>query len=247
MTDLTPSGSQITPEEPSEEAKKLRVYLGEVGQQYKNVIKSEVAYIIPERDGTHSVYINRKGIHQVVGIYRATDIDKTKNLYIGNGSVTDPEGEFKRRAGVITLSPSFNYQELEKVFVDYVHQEGITDEDLDYVFEMATSFIRMETQDFSLEFTYGSNNWNGAIEVARYMALLLLSTGGLLQQGYNIRIENFNLESKAWGEGMIAQFLWQRYGVQLNEILAGFGCGVRASKSSRTSNFGSFYTGDVKL
>lgn len=249
MTDLTPVGYTDPSYRPSEEVKKLRLLLGEVGQQYNNVIQREVGYVVPEKNGSYSVYVRRKGVHQVIGVFRSTDINKQNNLFVGTGSHTAPEGSFNRATGVITLAPSFHYNDLEKVMIDYVHQEGLTDEALDSMFLWACNFLRLETGNFSLDFSYGSAVWWSAIHIARLCALLILSTSGVIQAGYNLRIEDFALETKAWGEGMIAQFLWKQYEKEVNEILCALGCKSRMAKASRISNFGAnnMTTGSIRL
>jgi len=212
-----------------------------------NVIIEEVGYIVPEVNGTHSVYTRRKGIHQVVGVYRASDINKANNLYVGSGSVTEPNGQFNSYTGIITLSSNYSYRELEKVFYSYVHVEGLSDELLDTIFEYGKVFLKRHTGNLALNFSENSDAWWGALKIARIACLLVLSTGGVLQSGYNLGIEEFRLETKAWGEGMIAQFLWMQYQKEISEILAMFGCHSRFKKSSRAGIFTEGYTREMVL
>lgn len=247
MSSLTPSGSGITPEEPSLEVTTIRKLLQEVGQQYRNVVISEMAHIIAERNGSHSVYIRRKGIAGIQGVFRRTDVDKQNNLFTGLGDHTDPDGLFDRNTGVITLSNNFSYSYLEEVMIDYVHQEGLTDDDIDTIFVWAQQFLKLTTGNYSMTFSQNSEGWWGAIHIARLSSMLMLSTGSVMQSGYNLRIEDFALETKAWGEGMIAQFLWQQYQKEIQEILVGFGCDVKSAVTNKQKHFGTHDVGYMRL
>jgi hypothetical protein len=237
MSQLTPSPAPLPPYTPSAEVVQLREELGEAGEVFFNVIKEEMGYIVPEVDGTFSVYTRRKGIKQVVAVNRRTDVNKTLNLYIGNGSRIAPEGRFNQSTGIITLAPNDNYKDLEPVIYSYVHQEGLTDDMLDTTFSYGRVFIQKHTGSLDIDFTNQSAGWWGAIKIARISCLLILSTGGVLQSGYNLGIEEFRLETKAWGEGMIAQFLWMQYQKEIQEILAMFGVNSRLIVASRPRLF----------
>jgi len=214
-------------ETPSEEVRAIRKMLGEAGEQLYHVVRDDISYIIPESDGSHSVYTNRKEVHQIVGIYLSTDIDKTRNLYIGIGDVESPDGGFNRYNGRITLSDNYSYQPMAKVIVDYVHLEGLKDTDIEMAFEWAKMFISHYTNGQIVAYNSGTKEWWAAISVSRYSVLLLLNTGSVLQAGYNLRIEEFALETKAWGEGMIAQFLLNMFKDEIDSVLANVGWGVR--------------------
>lgn len=247
MSSLTPSGGNVLPEQPSSEVTTIRKLLQEVGQQYHNLVQDEVHYVEAKSNGAYSIHLNRKGISSVQGIFRATDVDKENNLFTGLGDHTDPDGIFDRNTGEVVLSTNFNYTYLEKVLVDYVHQEGLTDDDIETIFVWSQKFLNLTTGDWTIDFSNGTKGWWGAVHVARLSCMLMLSTGSVMQSGYNLRIEDFALETKAWGEGMIAQFLWQQYQKEMSEILIGFGCNIRAVVTQKPDHFGTHNTGDMRL
>ena len=237
MTDLSSiiGGNDNSP--PTAEVQVVRRMLGEAGEQFRHVIEEEFSTIIPEQDGTWSVYTKRKGIHQVVGVYLKTDNEKSRNLYVGTGDWEDPEGKFNKLTGVITLSSTYSYQPMAKVIIDYVHLEGLKDDDIEIVVGWSKSFIMHYTGNNGILFTQQTKEWWALMTVTKYACMLLMNAGSVMQQGYNVRIEEFAVETKAWGEGMIAQFLLAMYKEELDSVLGNLGWGVRSAVATKPKQF----------
>jgi len=214
-------------------ADSIRAELGDAATLTRVVQLEEVGYVVGQVDGTFTVAVRNKNVKQIIGVWLYTDTNFTgTNYYVGSGgTIEDPNGSFDAKSGLVTLSDVDVIDTKTKVVTAYEWEEGISDADVDLIYTRAQMQIKAHVNDFTISFSGGSKYQWAAEAVAKFVVLLALNGSSVIQQGYNFRIEELSIETKAWGEGMIAQFLLTQYAQEVEEAKRLLGYGVRFTMS----------------
>jgi len=182
---------------------KIRLILDEAGELRRQVIKDEL--VNPAT--LYKLYLPRTRILDVAGVYILTDDTHAgTNHYEGGG--------FSKSTGEVWLGTALTVLN-QMVRVDYVWESGINDDTILHHLNSARIFTMTYT---GLEFEYGKSTTTqikGAEAMSMSGAILacILSVNGanVAQMGYNFRLDEFEIQTKLWGEGMIAEALFNMY------------------------------------
>lgn len=181
----------------------IRDVLGDGGELRVNAVNDE---LVAPSDLT-TIYLPRRRITKVGGVWLDTDADHAlTNYYTGGG--------FDANSGKIWLGTPLPTTS-RYVRVDYTWESGINDDAIWMHLYGARNFTINWT---GIDFTYGNcttNRDRGAesMSIAGTMLASILTMNGanVAQLGYNFRLDEFEIQSKLWGEGMIAQALFKMY------------------------------------
>lgn len=181
----------------------LRDRLQEAGENTEQYVPNEYRPVI----GDSIVYTKRPNIVAVYGVWLTNDTSKTGTNYFTNGS-------FDSNNGMITLGSS-TPTKYGVVHVDYTWSTGMTDDLLLETLEVNRIFCVGYT---GIDFLYGDTGSRSQQQVEQMAlarcilsAVLIINSPNSAQLGYNFRIDEFEFQSKLWGEGMIAQSLFALY------------------------------------
>jgi len=186
-----------------EDVDAIRALLGEIGRTQHTVEFNEFQTTI----GTDTVYVDYQDIAEVSGIWLVTDTDKSGTNYYTNGSY---DGKF----GKITLGTSAPSADTE-IIASYVRRIGLIDTEIAQHFTAAQAYVLVHIWD-EFDFSDTLQNYNvlgreTVYSLSSYWCLLALNMGNALQTGFNYRVEEFEIQTKLWGEGMIAEALLATY------------------------------------
>jgi len=181
----------------------IRDLLGDGGELRVNTVPDEL--LAPATLTT--VYVPRQRITSVDGVWLATDTDHSgTNYYTGGG--------FDANSGKIWLGTPLTTTG-EYVRVSYTWESGVNDDAIWQHLYGARNFTINWT---GIEFTFGNCTTyreKGAesmsIAGAIIGCVLTMNGANVAQLGYNFRLDEFEIQSKLWGEGMIAQALFKMY------------------------------------
>ena len=184
----------------------VRNLMGEIGRVQYTVEIDEFTITI----GTDTVYVDYQShflLCQRKGSWLTTDIDKSGTNYYTNGS-------FDAKFGKVTLGTSVSSANTE-VLVTYVRRIGLIDAEVEQHFTASQAYISVHIWD-EFDITDTSINYNVLARetiyaLSSYWCLLAMNMGNALQTGFNYRVEEFEIQTKLWGEGMIAEALLATY------------------------------------
>jgi len=182
---------------------RVRALLGEAGEEKISLIVNEVQ----TSANNSTVYTDFRRISDVTGVWLASDTSHTGTNYYTGGGYDSMKGKIY----LGTALPSEN----EDVIITYSFHEGIPDSTIDQLLLDSQKWVIGRTD---LEFTYGSvftvreyNLEMFAISRCICMCVLVINGANAAQMGYNFRLEEFEIQTKLWGEGMIAGELFKQY------------------------------------
>lgn len=182
---------------------RIRQILDEAGELRRQSIKDELVYPAT----MFKLFLPRTRILSIEGVYILTDdAHSGTNYYTGGG--------FDKSTGVVWLGstlPSVNAM----IRVDYTWESGINDDTILHHLNAARLFTINYT---GIEFEFGKATTNvtkgaEAMSLAGTILACVLSVNGanVAQMGYNFRLDEFEIQTKLWGEGMIAEALFNMY------------------------------------
>jgi|GEM_PF-6310462 len=192
-----------------EEINTIRGLLNELGR-VQNVVEYDEFTVVASNN---KIYLEFQNVIDVVGVWLATDNDKSGTNYYTGGSVD-------YNSGVITLGTPLAPN--TEVVVTYVRSNGLTDEVIDVQFETAKAFIN-HVMCHEYEFDDPQTDLDKfakkvAYNLAAFYCMLTLNMGNAVQTGFNYKLEEFEVQTKLWGEGMISQALFDMYIDNLNKL-----------------------------
>lgn len=185
----------------------IRLVLDEAGEQGVKQIHNEV--VSPTT--VNLLYASHRRIKSVQGVYDLSDVNHAGTNYFTGGGFNATSGEVSLGANLPNA--------VSDVFLDYAWESGIDDSAISAHLEAS----RIWTKAFSgIEIAYGGSSDDLKME-AEYLAraltvvlcILTINGANVAQMGYNFRIHEFEIQSKLWGEGMIAQALFDQYNREL--------------------------------
>lgn len=170
-----------------------------------------------------SVYTLHRRIKEVQGVWLATDVNHALTNYYANG-------KFDYISGKLYLGTELP-DIINDVRINYTWESGIKDEVIWHHLVASQVWIQEYTGG---SFTYGATVTNlekslenAAIALAVIRCVLTINGGNVAQMGYNFRLGDFEVQTKLWGEGMIAQELFKLYLGELDRWLSTIGKYIR--------------------
>jgi hypothetical protein len=204
--------------------KSIRLLLdeaGELGTRQVNEIISPIT--------TTLVSANRGRIREVQGVWLLNDPTKVgTNYFLG--------GEFdstSRRVQLGTPLPNA----ISDVRIAFTWESGVAD---DVIAEHLTRNKVWVTGISGQEFEYGNTTTadeeyaeNLAIAVTILSCILTINGANVAQMGYNFKIQEFEIQTKLWGEGMIAEALFNQYRMEIKRWEQALGIDIRSAVATK--------------
>jgi hypothetical protein len=187
---------------------KLRSLLMEIGNRQFHQINDEIRVV-----GTsNSVKPLFQRITDVIGVWLATDYDKTGTNYATGGGFDEE-----------TIFLGTPLTAGKEVVITYVVADGLNDTTAQTVINWAKIEVLTELQDFTINLDAPSTNFELAASVYWDMlsmanAYLLLNNVNFVQSDANISLFNYQTMSKLWGEGMSTDALFGRLFMRIDQI-----------------------------
>ncbi len=181
----------------------VRRLLSQAGRQNIKVRQDDIVNIFHQQ----TIYSDFADIIDVAGVWLVTDIAHTGTNYVSGATV------FPKK-GTIVLSQAVPVSELE-VLITYATRDGLNDGEITISIDMAKDFVQTDLWESTLDYS-GSSTYEGMarhvmLQIASYYSLLAMNNANAIQSGYNYRIAEFEIQTKLWGEGMIAETLLNKY------------------------------------
>lgn len=187
----------------------VRQILGEAGELRMQHVSDEI--VSPA--SLVEIHTTRIRIQSVEGVWLLTDETHSgTNYYTGGGFVAE-----KGKIWLGTALPTMN----QLVRLSYTWESGVTDETISWHLHSSKLFV---TNFTGYVFEYGAETdatlqGAEAMAVARTVIGCVLTVNGanVAQMGYNFRLDEFEIQTKLWGEGMIAEALFNLYRANYEE------------------------------
>lgn len=181
----------------------IRDVLGDGGELRLQAIADELV----QPASLNVLHATRQRVVDVDGVWAFADEDHSStNYYTGGG--------FDPNSGKIWLGTALA-STLTYVRVSYTWESGVSNDAIYKHLHNSRMFVLNYT---GISFDYGKTTTNlqgGAEAMAIASAILasILTANGanVVQMGYNFRLDEFEIQTKLWGEGMIAEALFNVY------------------------------------
>lgn len=200
----------------------IRKILGEIGRQQHLTEEDEILLVA----NSDTVYADYQDLIDVIGVYLSSDPTHAGTNYYTGGS-------FDYKDGIITLGTTLPPH--TEVIVSYVRKHGLTDAEIDVHYEGAKLFLAYKMVYFDYEWDNPTEDLDKlaiytAYNVAVYYCIITLNMGNLVMSGFNYRMEEFEIQTKLWGEGMIAQELFGMVRMRVIDLMEVLGANTGAIK-----------------
>lgn len=192
-------------------------------------IRSIPDEIIPPAD-VKTVYVTRRRVRDILGVWLLSDTSHGLiNYYTG--------GTFDSVSGEVSLA-TFLPEAINDVRVAYTWEAGIDDQAIEHHLDTAKIWV----EGFSgTEFIYNGavtseekQAERAALSLVMILCILTINGANVAQMGYNFRVQEFEVQTKLWGEGMIAEALFNQYMNDLNRWLRVLGEDIRVATTQNT-------------
>lgn len=181
----------------------IRKLLDEAGELRVMSIQDEMIY--PATLST--LYVSRPRINSVIGVYLFDDNEHSGTNYYTGGGFDESTGKIWLGTPLVSTAAYAR--------VSYTWESGIDDETIQWHLDSSKTWVINYT---GIEFAYGDASTNlekgaeaMAIAAAILGAVLTINGANVAQLGYNFRLHEFEVQTKLWGEGMIAEALFGVY------------------------------------
>jgi len=195
----------------AEDIATIRQILGEIGRQQHLTEEDEIG-IVASND---TIYTDYQDTVDVIGVWLSSDPNHTGTNYYTGGS-------FDNKDGKIILGTSLTAG--TEVLISYVRKQGLSDIDIQTHYDGAKLFLAYKMVYFDYEWDNPTTDLDKlarytAYNLAAYYCIITLNMGNTIQSGFNYRMEEFEIQTKLWGEGMIAQELFGMIKRRLDELI----------------------------
>jgi len=182
-----------------------------MAQAGREVIRVHADDILPvfynPNAGEYHLYTDFQDIMDVQHIRLVDDINHDGTNYLEGSVVNAKEGKIQ-----MSLNLPDNTNE---ILITYATRDGLDDEVIQLNIDMAKYYLQgelwRETLNFSGSSTYEVMAKWTLYSIATYWCILGMNSSNAIQSGYNYRIAEFEIQTKLWGEGMIAETLLNKY------------------------------------
>ncbi len=181
----------------------VRKLLTQAGRQNVSVRDDDIVPVFNQL----TLYADFSDIVDVAGVWLADDVNHTGTNF-ASGAIVFP------KKGTILLSQAIPLTERD-VLITYAQRDGLSDDEIQISIDMAKDFIQADLWESTLDYS-GSSTYEGMarhvmLQIGSYYSLLAMNNSNAIQSGYNYRIAEFEIQTKLWGEGMIAETLLNKY------------------------------------
>ena len=186
----------------------LRSLLMEIGnKQFHQVIDER--RLVGQNDAVKTLF---QRIEEVIGVWLATDYNKTGTNYFASGG-NDQE----------TIYLGTTLAAGTEIVCSYIVADGLNDIAAQRVIDWARWEVLAELQDFTLDIDNPVTNIERISRIYWEMltmanAYLLLNNVNFVQSDANMSLFNYQTMSKLWGEGMSTDALFVRLYQRLEQV-----------------------------
>jgi len=190
--------------------------LVQAGRFATNVRDNDLYYIFQGQTGA-VVYTDHQDLIDVAGIWEGNDITNSGTNYISGATIYPAQGKIE----LLQTLPS----DVKEVLVTYAATQGLSDVQIQINLDIAQNFMIGELYADSLNFASGSTSTYDnmvrycMLTIASYFSLLAINNSNAIQSGFNYRLGDFEIQTKLWGEGMIAETLLNKYWERSQKML----------------------------
>lgn len=181
----------------------LRKQLDDAGELRVMTVQDEMVYPAT----LTSLFVSRIRIKDVIGVWIFTDDDHSGTNYYTGGGFSESTGKIWLGTTLVSTAAF--------VRVSYTWESGVDDETIQWHLDSSKIWVINYT---GIEFAYGDASTNlqkgaeaMAVAAAVLGAILTVNGANVAQMGYNFRLHEFEVQTKLWGEGMIAEALFGVY------------------------------------
>jgi len=181
----------------------VRNLLTQAGRQHIKVRDDDMVSIFNQL----TIYSDFSDLVDVAGVWLPDDYNHSGTNY-ASGATVYP------KKGTIILSQAIPL-EYRDVLITYATRDGLSDDEIQFNINISKDYVQMElwetTLDYSGSSTYENMCRHTMLTISSYFSLLAMNNSNAIQSGYNYRIAEFEIQTKLWGEGMIAETLLNKY------------------------------------
>lgn len=184
----------------------VRKLLVQAGRESIKVREDDILPVFVSGSSFH-LYTDFQDIMDVQHIRLVDDLDHTGNNYLEGSTIFDKEG----RINIGQTLPDGT----EEILITYATRDGLSDEVIQMNIDMAKIYLQTELWRQTMNYSGSSTfevmaKWT-MCSIATYWSILAINSSNAIQSGYNYRIAEFEIQTKLWGEGMIAETLLNKY------------------------------------
>lgn len=191
----------------------VRSVLTQAGRTGTNVREADIMAVF----NLNTIYTDYADIIDIGGVWAVADYDLSGTNYATSGSEIFPE------FGKIVLSGSMPIGTTQ-CMITYAAIDGLTDVQIETQIEITKTYLQMDLYDPLLDYSGSSTYELFAATtmkvVASYFSLLAMNNGNAIQAGFNYRLEDYEIQTKLWGEGMIAETLLGEYWKRATKMIS---------------------------
>lgn len=196
------------------DVKFVRDLLTQAGRQNVNVRDRDILYVF-HRD---TIYTDYSNITDVAGVWEVTDISQSGTNY-ASGATIYPDDQ-----KIVLASGSKLPSGTTRAIVTYATQDGLSDSQIDKNIDIAKNYLIMEMYEDTINYsgasTYEKMAKHLMITIATYYSLLAMNNSNAIQSGFNYRLDEYEIQTKLWGEGMIAETLLKAYWDRIQQMMS---------------------------
>jgi len=157
-----------------------------------------------------TIYTDFQDIIDVAGLWKPDDVYNSGTNYLSGASIYPEEGRITFPTNLTGWDVTLN-----EGLITYAHIQGLTDQQIQLNVNIAESYVQMELWEDSINFsgtaTFEIFANHTMCTIAAYYSLMAINSSNAIQSGYNYRLGDFEIQTKLWGEGMIAETLLNKY------------------------------------
>lgn len=198
--------SVITIIDNDDDVSTVRKLMAQAGRAVVKVRSDDILPVFVSGSSYH-FYTDFQDVMDIQHIRLVSDLDYSGTNFL-SGSVIDP------KEGRVDMGQSLPVNTVE-IMVTYATRDGLDDETIQLNIDMSKVYLQAElwkqTLDYSGSSTYEELAKWTMLSIATYWSILTINSSNAIQSGYNYRIAEFEIQTKLWGEGMIAETLLNKY------------------------------------
>jgi len=194
----------------------VRNMLVQAGRFATNIRDNDLYYVFQGVTGA-IIYTDHQDLIDVAGIWAGDDITNSGTNYLSGASIYPTQGKIELSQPLASGT--------KEVLVTYAATQGLSDTQIQINLDTAKNFMIGELWADSLNFASGSSSTYDnmvrytMLTVASYFSLLAINNSNAIQSGFNYRLGDFEIQTKLWGEGMIAETLLNKYWERSQKML----------------------------
>lgn len=163
-----------------------------------------------------TIYTDYADIFDIAGVWLETDITGSGTNFISSGALIFPKEHRIVLSGSLPVGTNH-------VLMTYVARDGLSDDEVQVNIDMAKDYLTLQLWEDSINFS-GTTTYDTLAKMtmrtlASYFSILAINNGNAIQSGFNYRLGEYEIQTKLWGEGMIAETLLANYWARAMEMV----------------------------